>query len=273
MQSGPVLPLDAVISGSNWRLVWVLSLSVLVHGLLLWALQGLPSGHLTRDTTGGAINISLVRGRQTAEIPSSADIPAPAVSRPERKAVPDPDARQTDHVDVPMPVASEQLPDGKPRNQPRAATTRRRAAVTVKSPEHDPKPVASVASGALREPVTHGTQDTTGQTAPPVLSLSTTPGPAPAATRSPGIVPTYTPEPEYPGMARRLGLEGKVLLHVLMALNGIPEEVSVISSSGHPLLDKAAMKTIKSWRFSVSMPAGDIHEPPSIDIPIRFQLN
>jgi protein TonB len=107
----------------------------------------------------------------------------------------------------------------------------------------------------------------------PVLSLSTAPGPEPADTQSPGITPTYTPEPEYPRMARRLGLEGKVLLHVLMALNGIPEEVTVISSSGHPLLDKAAMRAISSWRFSVNLPAENIHEPPSIDIPIRFKLN
>ncbi|MDR2787065.1 MAG: TonB family protein [Candidatus Accumulibacter sp.] len=46
----------------------------------------------------------------------------------------------------------------------------------------------------------------------------------------------------YPEQARRLGLEGTVTLFVEVSGDGRIEDVRVVASSGHPILDNAAIK-------------------------------
>jgi protein TonB len=46
----------------------------------------------------------------------------------------------------------------------------------------------------------------------------------------------------YPEQARRLGLEGTVTLFVEVSGDGRVEDVRVVASSGHPLLDNAAIR-------------------------------
>lgn len=50
------------------------------------------------------------------------------------------------------------------------------------------------------------------------------------------------PEPVYPPRARRLGLEGFVLLEVKVNTQGRAVEVTIKESSGHDILDQAALK-------------------------------
>jgi len=244
MRSAPDLPPDAA-AGGYLRLVPVLSLSLLAHALLLWLLQGLPAAVPGSSATVRMIDLLLVRGDTPAAAPVQPDTP--------RAGIPVPQPATEPQADRPR-LAAAPAP---------AAPAARRAARLETHPRAQPARVERSAVAAASPPATTRAQ--------PAAS-----GPgkaAPAPERRPGIIPVYTPEPEYPGMARRLGLEGRVLLHVLMALNGIPEEVTVISSSGHPLLDKAAIKAIRSWRFSVNLAGSSLAAPPSIDIPVRFQLN
>jgi protein TonB len=46
----------------------------------------------------------------------------------------------------------------------------------------------------------------------------------------------------YPAQARASGIEGTVVLFVELAANGSVEDVRVVSSSGYPILDNAAIK-------------------------------
>lgn len=77
--------------------------------------------------------------------------------------------------------------------------------------------------------------------------------------------------PAYPLMARRMGLQGKVVLSVEVLAAGICGEVKVHQSSGHPMLDNAALQAVKGWRFMPARQAGH-----SVDkwfmIPINFSL-
>lgn len=55
--------------------------------------------------------------------------------------------------------------------------------------------------------------------------------------------------PMYPHRAFELGQEGTVTLHAEVMVNGLPRELKIIKSSGHRLLDTAALAAVKNWEF------------------------
>lgn len=58
------------------------------------------------------------------------------------------------------------------------------------------------------------------------------------------------PAPHYPARARRAGMQGTVVLRVLVDAQGRPEQVQIRDSSGHRLLDDAARRQVlEHWRF------------------------
>lgn len=75
----------------------------------------------------------------------------------------------------------------------------------------------------------------------------------------------------YPRIARTEGWEGTVLLLVSVAPSGRPDEITVERSSGHKVLDKAAIDTVTRWTF---YPAKDGNIPihSIVKIPIKFAL-
>jgi protein TonB len=81
------------------------------------------------------------------------------------------------------------------------------------------------------------------------------------------------PPPPYPLIARRLGMEGLVLLEVVVAPDGRAEDVRVLHSSGHPPLDESAVATVRSrWRFVPARRGGTPIES-RVTVPIRFRLS
>jgi protein TonB len=85
--------------------------------------------------------------------------------------------------------------------------------------------------------------------------------------------PAYgvNPQPPYPLAARRLGLEGTVVLRVVVAPDGAPASVVVLQSSGHPVLDSSALETVRTrWRFVPARRNG-IPVEDSVQVPIRFR--
>lgn len=56
-------------------------------------------------------------------------------------------------------------------------------------------------------------------------------------------------EPDYPRLAVKRSLEGQVKLRVNVSSEGLPESTVVIESSGHDILDRAAVEGTKKWRF------------------------
>jgi periplasmic protein TonB len=81
----------------------------------------------------------------------------------------------------------------------------------------------------------------------------------------------HNPKPQYPLIARRMKLEGTVIVHVLVNASGKPEVVRLEKSSGVAVLDQAALDAVQSWSF---LPArqGSKAVPAWVDIPLRFRL-
>lgn len=86
-------------------------------------------------------------------------------------------------------------------------------------------------------------------------------------------IPCYksNPSPKYPEIARRRGYEGEVLLSVMVADDGTVATLKVKQSSGHSILDRAAVKAVALWKFEPARRMG-VPVPLTVDIPVRFVL-
>lgn len=80
------------------------------------------------------------------------------------------------------------------------------------------------------------------------------------------------PQPAYPEIASERGWEGKVLMKVHVQPDGKPDSVNVIKTSGHDVLDDAAVKTVKTWSFVPAM-RGSTPVDGWVTVPITFNLS
>lgn len=74
------------------------------------------------------------------------------------------------------------------------------------------------------------------------------------------------PAPRYPSIARRRGLHGRVVILVELSPDGTINHAIIDHSSGHRILDHAALKAVKHWRFSDGLRR-------KLTIPITFLLD
>lgn len=79
------------------------------------------------------------------------------------------------------------------------------------------------------------------------------------------------PPPAYPRLARRRGFEGTVFIDVFINTSGEVTKLKLAKSSGHTILDKAAMKSIRIWKFTPGSQSGKPAEM-WVTIPVHFKL-
>lgn len=79
------------------------------------------------------------------------------------------------------------------------------------------------------------------------------------------------PKPDYPLMARRLGMQGTVRLRVYVSASGSPEKVEIDGSSGSSVLDRTAEQAVKRWRFMPAM-RGEVAVAEWVVVPVKFTL-
>jgi len=82
----------------------------------------------------------------------------------------------------------------------------------------------------------------------------------------------HNPAPLYPSLSRRLGEQGKVLLHVHVDANGRPIQLEIRNSSGWPRLDQSALDAVGRWKF-IAARRGDEAVDAWVLVPIVFNLN
>jgi len=131
----------------------------------------------------------------------------------------------------------------------------------------------------------------------PAVITASAPAAAPAASEAPARAPTVVPKPappvdaaaeaerrwyaalvdrlremkRYPLPARRLGQEGVVVLAVQVAPDGRLVSVEVRKGSGHPLLDRDAVRLLED---AAEAARGSLHPERSarLEIPIAYRL-
>lgn len=82
----------------------------------------------------------------------------------------------------------------------------------------------------------------------------------------------HNPAPLYPALSRRLGEEGKVLLHVHVDASGRAQQIEIRHSSSWPRLDQSALAAVARWKF-IAARRGDEAVDAWVLVPIVFNLN
>ena len=187
--------------------------------------------------------------------------PAPEPSAPPPPPPPTPEP--------PKPVV--QAPKPKPQPAPKPV----QKAPPMPKAIADPAPAPNAPTGVLEtapEPVV-------AAEAPPAPIAPPAP-PAPAPTKPAGHevqLPSSNaaylnnPRPSYPSISRRMGEQGKVMLRVLVDVNGQPQEIEIKESSGFDRLDKAALAAVRHWRFVPGKRNG-VPEAMWNIVPVNFVL-
>lgn len=135
------------------------------------------------------------------------------------------------------------------------------------APRQPPSPVAPVAAAEPHPP------------APPAAAVATAPAPAaegppaPARIELPSTNAEYlqNPVPTYPPASRRAGEQGKVIVRVLIGTDGVAREAELRQSSGYDRLDRAALDTVRQWRYVPGKRNG-VPETMWFNVPINFVL-
>jgi protein TonB len=119
-----------------------------------------------------------------------------------------------------------------------------------------------------------------GRKSPPMPAAATRGGASRAADGAGGnsagayIPARYSrcPAPIFPAEARKSKISGTVLLLVEVDENGRPSQVTLRRSSGNEILDNAALRAVRNWRFE---PARSEGRPirARVEVPVRFALS
>lgn len=156
---------------------------------------------------------------------------------------------------------------------PRAEPPPEPEPLPVATPKRQPLPVAIKRTIKPRLPLPFAPM-----LAPPIAMVELPKPPVVEPIVAPVIAPAFdaaylkNPAPSYPAAARRLHLEGTVVLRVMVTPAGRPQQVDIKQSSGVQILDDAALNAVRDWAF-IPAKQGDNAIAAAVDVPIRFHLN
>lgn len=155
---------------------------------------------------------------------------------------------------APQPVKQEVKPAVKPTPTP-----------PLPAPTSEPSPVVAPAAPAPTQPAIEASTVAATAAAPQA--------PAPARIELPSSDAAYlnNPKPAYPALSRRLGEQGKVVVRVLIGVDGTAQQAEIRTSSGYDRLDQAALATVRSWRYVPGKRNGTA-EAMWFNVPINFVL-
>jgi len=217
----------------HWR-GWLLpaALAIFMHIALLWLV--LEGNQGPSFPAVQSLNITLVKLVQ-AKQKSSAPVPAERAPKPESKPV-------TVPAEKPLKPVMKKVRKAAAKKETASVAPPRQVPVPDRAPAESPAEDAPARQAAIPD-------------------------------SSPDYHATYlhNPVPRYPNAARRRGVQGRVLLHVEVLAAGHCGRIEVQQSSGHTLLDEAAVDAVKQWRFVPAHYAG-IAVTRWMQVPIRFQL-
>lgn len=173
-------------------------------------------------------------------------------------------------IEPPQPKVEPPPPEPKPKPpQPQPAPKK------APTPPPAPRPVATPSPAPAPNAPTGVTE--TQPPAPPIaapVAQSAPPAPpAPPRVELPTSEADYlqNPKPAYPPMSKRLGEQGRVVVRVLIGVDGTARDAKVVQSSGYDRLDQAALETVLKWRY-VPGKRGGVPEAMSYNVPINFVL-
>lgn len=184
--------------------------------------------------------------------------------------------RQALAVVVPVAILSEFIEPPKPKPEPPplpkpvVETVQHKAAPPPPMPLAiaDPTPAPDAPTGVVTAP-----EPLPPITAPVAAASAPTPAPVGPQIELPSSDADYlhNPRPNYPARSRRMGEQGKVIVRVLIGVDGLAQKAEIRKSSGFERLDEAALNTVKAWRYVPGKRAGVV-EAMWFNVPINYVL-
>jgi protein TonB len=176
----------------------------------------------------------------------------------------------SDFIEPPKPKVAPPQPPMPPKAVTQAAP--RKVAAALPPPPMplaiaDPTPAPNAPTGVVAQP----------KPLPPINApVAAVVAPAPVAAPKvelPSSDADYlqNPKPAYPAMSKRLGEQGKVVVRVLIGVDGTAQKAEIRQSSGFDRLDQAALATTQRWRY-VPGKRGGVAEAMWFNVPINFVL-
>lgn len=213
---------------------FIIALGVVVfHVAALWALQtGLLRRAVEIIVPAEILSEFITPPAPKADVPKPPTPPAP-LKQPMTKA------RQPVAPPAPQPLA---IPDPSPApNAPTGVTT----------PQPPAPPIA----------------------APVAVAAAPAAPPAPPKVELPSSDADYLQNPKaaYPPISKRLGEQGKVVVRVLIGMDGTPQKAELKKSSGFERLDRSAMEYVMRCRY-VAGKVGGVAQAMWYDAPVNFVL-
>lgn len=227
------------------RWIMALSASLLVHLLFLAIQQALPVAEVPKIDLSQSMTVTLTSA-----------------------AIKSPQSEATVQTEPKTPPPKPPTPRPPPKVKPVTSKP-----VIPKSVESDPpKPIEA----RPPEPSEAQNLSTASKGA---QANSAAPGTTPAADSTSGHFEgprlnadyLHNPRPDYPAQAKRMGWEGRVVLRVEVLANGSAGAVSIAKSSGHEILDEAALEAVRRWKFVPAKRDGTAVNS-SVNVPINFNL-
>src|SRR5258708_29761164 len=184
--------------------------------------------------------------------PPDANLPETPAGPPELVTEPEP---------APMVTSVPELP--KPAPPPHPPVRHPTPAPAPRAPQAPPAAAPTQTDSSASSPM-----------APPTPSPPAVPAPPP-----PDLPQTPTPRPhlyqhqEYPWMARRRGVQGRVILRLAVARSGNVTEARIETSSGAELLDQAAVDMVHRANPLPPLPASFVGDRAEFRVPVEFALS
>jgi protein TonB len=188
--------------------------------------------------------------------------------------------RQAIEVIVPAEILIEFIESATPKVTPPRPTPPKpvvaKQAVTQAAPTQiksvEPLPLA-IADPAPYPNAPVGAVVPAAVVAPQAAAPAVAAPPAPARVELPSSNADYlqNPRPAYPGLSKRLGEQGKVVVRVFIEVDGKAQKAEIKQSSGFERLDQAALATVLRWRYVPGKRAG-LAESMWFNVPINFVL-
>lgn len=267
-------PAGPCAAGQNRASIFAAGLSIFLHLAAGLALAVVEFGGMPMPASF-EVELVVLPAAATAPQPATESAAtAPAVEPPPEAAA-EPSSSMTTETAVsadmpPPPAAVSEIPATTPVPPPRP-----RAKPARESAAADPALAPSSMAETSAPPDTHAV---TATTAPPMVAGVPVSPPAPVAA-PPGDIPIvrspryrHPPEPpRYPARARALNQAGTVVVRARVAADGQSEEILVWHSSGHALLDEAAVRAVRGWAFEPASIGGRA-VAAWVEVPVRFVI-
>lgn len=199
------------------------------------------------------LHVAVLWALQTGLMRRAVEIIVPGEILSEFISPPAPPAPQP-QTPAPQPVKQEVKPVVKPTPTP-----------PLPAPTPEPAPMVAPAAPAPAQPAIEASTVAATPAAPQA--------PAPARIELPSSDAAYlnNPKPSYPALSRRLGEQGKVVVRVLISVDGTAQQAEIRTSSGYERLDQAALATVRNWRYVPGKRNGTA-EAMWFNVPINFVL-